>query len=338
MSGSSITPKLAKRRELNLRSAAQQIRTPILVPSFSSKGFPDVGKIIELTQPFLDSQILVSAYDLHHGFIDESVDLNFPPLIFVDSGGYEASQERALQDPARPMNTDYQPSGDEWTNEKYEAVIAAWANIPPTIFVNYDHPKKRVSLDIQIRDAICTGGAARQIEREFLIKPTTDSRQYLDVDEICGNVKKFAPFVAIGVTEDEIGNTLHKRMVNIGRIRQSLDAANMDTPIHIFGSLDTVTTLLYFVMGADVFDGLTWLRYGYFEGATVYQQSLAALKFSRTQYKSVDRECWHHNYLYLQKMEQQMRSFLSDGDFKRFGEYSETIAELYDAAIEELGA
>ena len=32
-----------------------------------------------------------------------------------------------------------------------------------------------------------------------------------------------------------------------------------------------------------------------------------------------------------------MRSFLKDGDFSRFGEYAQTITDLFDAAMEELG-
>lgn len=330
-------PRFARKRELNLRSANYQVRTPLLVPSFSSKGFPEVGKIIELTQPFLDSQILVSAYDLYHGHIPSDIDLNFPPLIFVDSGGYEASQDRALQDPARPGNTEYLPSDEEWKKEKYEKIINAWDKIPPTIFVNFDHPNKRVALNEQISDALKLGGASTQLEREFLIKPNTEHKQYLDVDEICANIKKLSPFIAIGVTEDEIGNTPLKRMVQIGRLRKAMNDANMDLPIHVFGSLDTITTLLYFVMGADIFDGLTWLRYAYLDGDTIYLPSLAALKFPKVQYKSVDLECWRSNYIYLQDMELRMRSFLTDGDFSRFGKHAYEIEKLYVAAIEELG-
>lgn len=330
-------PRFAKKRELNLRSASYQVRTPLLVPSFSSKGFPEVGKIIELTQPFLDSQILVSAYDLYHGHISSDIDLNFPPLIFVDSGGYEASQDRAMQDPARPSNTEYNPSEDEWKEEYYSEIISAWDKIPPTVFINFDHPNKRVPLNEQISDALRLGGAGTQLEREFLIKPNTDRRHYLDVDEICANIKKLSPFIAIGVTEDEIGNTPFNRMVQIGRLRRAMNAANMDLPIHVFGSLDTVTTLLYFVMGADIFDGLTWLRYGYSDGETLYQPSLSAIKFPKKNTKSADLETWRSNYIYLQDMELQMRSFLTDGDFSRFGKHADEIEKLYVAAVEELG-
>ena len=328
--------RFAKKRLLNLAATNEQFRTPLLVPSYSSKGFPEVGHIIELTQQFVDSQILVSAYDLHYGYISKDIDLNFPPLLIVDSGGYEASQDRAMQDPERVGVVDYQPV--EWSEDFHSEIVKNWDVLPPTIFVSYDHPSKRISLDEQISNALRFGGGNGQINRELLLKPFTSTSHYLQVEDICANARKFAPFVAIGVTEDEIGKNLLERMENIGKIRKALTSAGLETPIHVFGSLDTITTLLYFVMGADVFDGLTWLRYGYYDGATVYKQNLAALKFPpKTHVKRVDQECWHHNYLYLQDMQQRMRSFLNDGDFSKFREYSSKIEELFEAAVESIG-
>ena len=328
--------RFAKKRLLNLAVNSEQFRTPLLVPSYSSKGFPEVGHILELTQQFVDSQILVSAYDLHYGHISEETDLNFPPLLIVDSGGYEASQDRAMQDPERVSVVDYQPV--EWSEALHNGIVESWDVLPPTIFVSYDHPSKRIPLDEQIANALKFGSGNGQINRELLLKPSTTTSHYLKVEEICANARKFAPFVAIGVTEDEIGKNLLERMLNIGKIRQALTSASLETPIHVFGSLDTITTLLYFVMGADVFDGLTWLRYGYYDGATVYKQNLAALKFApKTHVKRVDQECWHHNYLYLQEMQQRMRSFLNDGDFAKFKDYSTEIEELFEAAVEEIG-
>ena len=84
---------LAKRRALKLNG--QEIeRTPLLIPSFSSKGFPDVRKIIEYSSGIIDGVMLISAYDLHYGEIKPPFD--FASLIFVDSGGYEASKDAEL--------------------------------------------------------------------------------------------------------------------------------------------------------------------------------------------------------------------------------------------------
>lgn len=86
---------LAKRRTLKLNGVEIE-RTPLLVPSFSSKGFPEVDKIIKYSSELIDGITLVSAYDLHYGKVSPPFD--FSSLIFLDSGGYEASKDTDLSD------------------------------------------------------------------------------------------------------------------------------------------------------------------------------------------------------------------------------------------------
>ena len=100
---------LARRRALRLNGREVE-RTPLLVPSFSSKGFPDVRKIIEYSSEIIEGPMLVSAYDLHYKAIEPPFD--FASFLFLDSGGYEASKryllpmavagESRMQAPAEP--------------------------------------------------------------------------------------------------------------------------------------------------------------------------------------------------------------------------------------------
>lgn len=94
-------------------------------------------------------------------------------------------------------------------------------------------------------------------------------------------------FHALGVTEKELGGNFKERMINIARIRKALNGVGLENmPIHIFGSLDTVSTPLYFVAGADIFDGLTWLRFAYYKGMTIYRQNYARSSLSATSHWS----------------------------------------------------
>src|ERR1700730_16521430 len=80
---------LAKRRSLILNSHEIE-RTPLLVPSFSSKGFPEVANIIEYCSELIDNVMLVGVYDLHYGKI--TLPFDFASLIILDTGGYEPSK------------------------------------------------------------------------------------------------------------------------------------------------------------------------------------------------------------------------------------------------------
>ena len=86
---------LAKARSIRSANAGLS-KTPWLVPSFSSKGFPEVQGIIDFSSEVIDGPALVSAYDIHHGFIKPP--FNFPSVLFVDSGGYEASKDTDLSE------------------------------------------------------------------------------------------------------------------------------------------------------------------------------------------------------------------------------------------------
>ena len=70
--------------------------TPLLLPSFSSKGFPQVRQIMNLMAEFITSPILISAYDVHYRLIPDKI--TFSQLLFLDSGGYEARIEHDLSE------------------------------------------------------------------------------------------------------------------------------------------------------------------------------------------------------------------------------------------------
>jgi hypothetical protein len=107
---------LAKRRGF-YRDGKEVIRTPLLLPSFSSKGFPEVQEIIETTSEVIDGPCLVSAYDLHYNKIQGPFE--FAQAIFVDSGGYEAGKDVELSDLG---TTTHMPAS--WSMDQFNSVIA----------------------------------------------------------------------------------------------------------------------------------------------------------------------------------------------------------------------
>jgi len=330
VSGQEGVGMLAKRRSLRFNGGEVE-RTPLLVPSFSSKGFPDIDKILSYSSEIIEGATLVSAYDLHFRHIKPPFD--FSSLIFLDSGGYEASKDSDLSDYGEKEHVPR-----EWKREFHEAQLEKWSSKVPVVFISYDHPKERLPVAEQIERARTMAPGRSSIMREILLKPETEGHNYIPVVEIIKNIEQLKEFDVIGVTEKEIGNSILARMKNIAKLRRALDEVDSNIPIHIFGSLDTVTTPMYFLAGADIFDGLTWLRFAFHEGQTIYKHNYGALKLGiSTTAHLVDGRCWNSNYYYIKDMELEMRRFLNEQDFSCFKYHKELFHDAVQNVLEEVG-
>lgn len=304
---------LADRRSFVLKNGVE-IKTPLLLPSFSSKTFPDapVGKVIEYMSQVITDETLISAYDLYYGMVKKK--LTFPSVIFLDSGGYEASQDADLSEIGRAS---YEPK--RWLKSHHERVLSNWDYKLPTVLVSFDSPRAKAPIATQIKRARSTFGTFDKGNSEILFKTESKSQRYLNVDDVICNVHSIAEFDILGVTEKELGGSAIQRMLNISRIREALTSVGLKTPIHVFGSLDTISTVLYFLAGADIFDGLTWLRYAFMDGQTVYKHNYGAKELGITfeDYR-VNGKVWNDNYYYLQKLKEDMEKFLHTQDFSSF--------------------
>jgi len=258
-----------------------KVETPILLPSFSSKGFPQLRTLMQLLSDWISEPVLLSAYDLEYSRISKGINLP-PQLLFIDSGGYECS---SIVDFIDEEKDSYRPKN--WNQRLYKKhVRAVLKKDIPKVIVSYDNPRLRQPLNNQIKLANKMfsefDNTNKKFIREILIKPESkdEKRQSLPINKVIKTIKKFQPFRIIGFTEKELGTSLLERMANIAKVRQALAKSKMKQFIHIFGSLDPVSTPLYSMSGADIFDGLTWLRYAYYEGNAIYQRNYWAFKCS----------------------------------------------------------
>jgi hypothetical protein len=96
-------------------------------------------------------------------------------------------------------------------------------------------------------------------------------------------------FSVVGVTEHELGDSLLDRVVAVMELRALLRRTGIEKPIHVFGALDPLFVPLYFAAGADIFDGLTWLRYAYWHGLAVHHEQGPLLNRSTEQRGDVRR-------------------------------------------------
>lgn len=290
---------LARRNSLS-HEIALKIELPLLVPAFSSKGFPlkkRQGKGHHYTAIVDDlaalakrpsNAALVSAYDLHFKHFDDAPKL--PPtngpqdylretrLVFIDSGGYELISDF---DRTEFKTFAYGPKkgyGLEQYREVLQNLMALEAPLP-LVIANFD----RDSIGKPIGDQIT---AARELFydfpaplKDFILKPMTPDSEKVDPQNMTDNdFANLAGFDIVGIAEKELGRNLLDRLETVARFRQRLNNSGLWTvPIHIWGGLDPVMTPLYFFAGAEIFDGVSWLRYAYRDGVAINRESHSIL-------------------------------------------------------------
>lgn len=315
----------ARSSELRHPSGLELV-TPLLIPSLSSRGFgaepdgtPTVTAIFRVAREFLADTLLVSAFDLHHGFVPDPGPL--VSLMFIDSGGYETSADDDLS--AYRIST---PATGEWNDRLHREVLASWPAEIPAVFVTYD---RYARLEAQIDHGL------EQVEQfpkqlhAILLKPEIRGSGTIQPLALGTRVRDLARFDIVGVTEKELGGSVLERVFTLAALRRLLDDVSVPTPIHVFGGLDPLTAILYFVAGAELFDGLTWLRYGFANGVAVYPQNYYALQVPLDASPATARaHMLTTNIAHLQRLRYAMRDYQHTVDPSVFGPHHKLVEQV----------
>ena len=315
---------LAAERSLTVNSY-EVVRTPLLIPSFSIKGFRELSRLVEIGEEVITDAVLISAYDIFHHHIKTPI--NFADIVFLDSGGYEADREK--RDFSDLGYADHVPK--LWNEYFYRMVLDNWHSEVPTVVVSFDHPNVRHPIGLQIERAHELLPENEDTLRTFLLKPEKPGQNYVDVRNLTDHLDLLRYFDILGMTEKELGASILERMVNTATARIAMNNAGINMPIHIFGSLDTISTPLYFLAGADIFDGLSWLRLAYRNGVTMYLHNYYPLEFGiDVQDEFGKAKALFKNVYYLNELSLQMREFSKNGRFDAFGGIGDFLAESYE--------
>ena len=283
---------LARSRRVSLRNGIQ-FETPLLVPGFSSmamgpliieredrKSEPTPCSVIhtEILTGAIDEVLLVSAYDIGHSLLTDSKSFtrgfrssrySHQRFLIIDSGWYEKianSQGGLFIDELRPPL--------QWEETDYQKTIDALDGDIKAVVVSSDHCG---TYPEQIARAQDFSGSRPRFAFTVLLKAPGDSRFHHFERLSQEDASNLRAFDVIGVTEKELGDSILRRLVTLATFRLFLDAADVPAPIHVFGGLDVLYTPLFFAAGAEVFDGLGWLRYAYREGMPMHREAGALL-------------------------------------------------------------
>ena len=260
----------------------------------------------------IEDSLLISAYDIKHrlladgdSFMSGFKDSRYaqPRVLVIDSGWYEKN--------GVPPGSQFAVNAKEtldWEEEHYSSVIDTLDGDVCPIVVSWDH---RGPYEEQIHRAQDFFGGRGHLASDLLLKPPSGSR-FHNFDKLSvEHIANLRAFDVVGVTERELGETILDCLVEIAKLRQRLDDARVLSPIHVFGGLDPLFAPLYFAAGAEIFDGLGWLRYAYREGVAMHWTAGTLLDTQITK-RSVQAQTWVslQNLDEISRLSEEMRRFV----------------------------
>ena len=308
------------------------VRTPLIAPSFSSRGFPSVSDIWEEFRHKLFGVCLVSAYDVATGLIPADV-ADLVNVVIVDSGLYETS--KGWNGPGDL----YTPSSvHDWTREQYHEAVKSNDERRNTVLVNFDQVG---TLQDQIARALEDFSLATCAASDFLVKPSGPS-ELVNVPKLSHHREALKQFGVIGIAAREAGNSFLKRCSTIVMIRDILNDAGLETPIHVFGAINPYEVLAYFFCGADIFDGLNWLRLAFRNTGSVPidETAIEDMKWNLMRWDLQAVQCTN-NLMLLFRLQEAMREYAASGTLESLIEefplasQAARIAEVAGAEIRD---
>jgi hypothetical protein len=232
--------------------------TPLLVPSFSSILDEKIGLIHDKVRSRIPSACLVSAYDVVHGYINKD-NIWTSDVLVIDSGNYEYN------------NLCNSIHRKKWCLEDYSAFIQTLKPLSKVIIVNFD---EKETLERQIANANRLFQRFSDYAKCFLYRPPSGR---LDINEFILNIAEMSKFDVLGLTEKELGCSIIERCQNLIKLRRALKEKNLKTPIHVFGCIDPLGVLIFFLSGADIFDGTNWLKFSFDDNLAIYPNNSAVI-------------------------------------------------------------
>ena len=235
-------------RTFKLERSFKELETPFFFPSISS--ICTNLTINEYFNTLITSSypgFLISAYDIYHNedrkslIKDVSSITESEVFTLLDSGNYEAF-----------WNKD-----KEWDLKKFESVLN-----PITVDMSFSfdvYGEDGKDIDTHVKETVENS----LITTSMMSYGTTVPIIHSDPKDFSETVRKVVESLypeIIGITERDLGSSLLERAKTLKTIRDELSKVNVELPIHLLGTGNPVSLVVYSLCGADLFDGLEWCK------------------------------------------------------------------------------
>ena len=223
--------------------------TPVYYPSVSyvSKNTWDVTDHVELLVAANFPQFLVSCFDVYKGKNDTRLKTSLEQakdqsqIVLYDSGIYEVVWSRSKR----------------WNRKKYLKTLRENSVSHAFCLDEYIVEKRKpISASNLIDDISKT---STQLGKD-IVSPIIHCRSIDEYIDICVEVSETSSPKLLAIPERELGSGMVDVANNISRIRAALDALDEHQNLHILGTGNPLSMMVYAFAGADSFDGLDWCQ------------------------------------------------------------------------------
>lgn len=225
----------------------KSLQLPNFIPSISSikTNFHPIdylNLLVNLEYP----AYLISAYDVYYSFNSHIDDFNYlielsnknDQLIFLDSGNYESFWNR------------FNPWIDSLYYKKLE-------NLKVDFSFSFDGA---ISGNSNYSNEICDRILKQETFAGNSIVIPIIKAPIPQLEETIINVAKKIDPAIIAIPERILGDGIFQRCISLNKIRHELNSLGKYYPIHLLGTGNPRSILLYILSGADCFDGLEWCQ------------------------------------------------------------------------------
>lgn len=233
-------------RNYTIETSTKALSTPYFFPSISSvRTNYKIIEYLNMFQKSIYSGFLISAYDIFNDAdsdnLIESISRMTDGKIFtmLDNGNYES----------------YWKNDKGWGINNFESVLSK-INVDFSFSFDVFYEEEK-SLDENVKNTIRNTAITASFQRLGTTIPIIHSPLEKLPSAISEVVKGINPEI-VGIAERELGPSLIQRAENLLKIRKRLDDTRSGIPIHLLGSGNPASILVYSLCGADIFDALEW--------------------------------------------------------------------------------
>jgi len=227
------------------------IPIPCFFPSVSGAAKNSLSPLehLKVVMAMRYPHFLISAYDIFHATRKDRLDIHKlleraasqGQVVLMDSGLYEKKWLRARS----------------WPKENFYGTLR---NTPCHLAFCYDNPNPKGSTD-QIASAVTRDLTTDQKKGDMkTINPLIHAQYPADFPVICSQVAKRLNPALIAVPERELGEGVLAIAQTVRSIRERLNETGQYYPVHIVGTGNPLSILIYAACGADSFDGIDWCQ------------------------------------------------------------------------------